>query len=195
MGDDGPNPEYIAAGVPLCPSDEPEGYSYPVPENPLLLPQKKRKSKTLFQDSTEVPVTKSGISITDIGRVISFHVPKLNNHIAKTKKKAKSDALLDATILLSAPKKDTSSMSAASMGQHDSASSLNNKVETGHKKNKHNKKKNKKKKQPTTIKPAKENKNHKIQIQPSKPRTGKNVSPPRKGKKAISVEAWLRRGK
>merc|ERR1712083_790563 len=187
MGDDGPNPEYIAAGVPLCPSDEPEGYSYPVPENPLLLPQKKRKSKTLFQDSTEV------------------HVTKLNNHIAKTKKKAKSDALLDATILLSASKKDTSSMSAASMGQHDSASSLNNKVETGHKKmknsnkkhqkNKHNKKKNKKKKQPTTIKPAKENKNHKIQIQPSKPRTGKNVSPPRKGKKAISVEAWLRRGK
>jgi len=91
------------------------------------------------------------------------------------------------------------------MGQHDSASSLNNKVETGHKKmknsnkkhkkNKHNKKKNKKKKQPTTIKPAKENKNLKIQIQPSKPRTGKNVSPPRKGKKAISVEAWLRRGK
>jgi len=205
--EDGSNPKYIAAGVPLCSSDEPEGYSYPVPENPLLLPQRKRKSKTLFQGSTEVPVTKSGISITDIGRVISFHVPKLNNHIAKTKKKVKSDALLDATILLSTPKKDMSSMSAASMGQHDSASPLSNKVKNGHKKmknsnkkhkkNKHNKNKNKNKnkKQSTTIKPTKESKKHNIQIQPSKPRTGKNVSAPRKGKKAISVEAWLRRGK
>ena len=46
--DSGANPGFIASGVPLC---EDEGYSYPVPENPLVLPQKKRKSKQLTKKS------------------------------------------------------------------------------------------------------------------------------------------------
>merc|ERR1712106_1104244 len=36
----GKNPEYLDAGVPLCPSEEVDGYEYPVPENPLTLPPK-----------------------------------------------------------------------------------------------------------------------------------------------------------
>jgi len=198
--EDGSNPKFLASGVPLCPSEKPEGYSYQVPENPLLLPQRQRKSKTLFTDPSEVPVTQSGISITDIGRVISFHVPKLSTHLDKRKKKLKSDSVLDVTTLLSAQKKDTSSKSGASRRQQGSVSEHNSKVKKGNKKTKTGNKKNRKnkhnktKKQPTTIKPLKEKKN-KIQIQPSKLRTGKNLSIPRKGKKAISVEAWLRRGK
>ena len=34
----GRNPQFLSEGVPLCP--EPEGYEYPVPENPLTLPTK-----------------------------------------------------------------------------------------------------------------------------------------------------------
>merc|ERR1719245_2579955 len=34
----GKNPEYLDAGVPLCPTEELPGYEYPVPEIPLTLP-------------------------------------------------------------------------------------------------------------------------------------------------------------
>ena len=42
--DSGPNPGFIASGIPLC---QDEGYFYPVPENPLTLPQNiKSKQQT-----------------------------------------------------------------------------------------------------------------------------------------------------
>jgi hypothetical protein len=54
----GQNPEYIEAGVPICPSDEPTtGYEYPVPENPLTLPSKPTTSTT--STTTPTPATTS----------------------------------------------------------------------------------------------------------------------------------------
>merc|ERR1711874_229505 len=38
--DKGRNPEFLAAGVPLCETEQEDGYEYPVPENPLTLPTK-----------------------------------------------------------------------------------------------------------------------------------------------------------
>merc|ERR1712106_724288 len=204
--DSGSNPKFVAAGVPICPSDGPEGYSYPVPENPLQLPQKRRKSKTLFRDSAndkiigEAPVTQSGISITDIGRVVSFHMPKLRDQMTKKKKKVNINVVLDGTLLPPAPNKNNNSMPVASMGLHDSVSARDNKVKKGHKKTgnkkskKHKHNKAKKQTTTTTTKPTEEVKEAKTQIQPSQPRSGKNLKTPRKGKKAISVAAWLRRG-
>ena len=72
--DNGPNPGFIKQGVPICPKEE--GYSYPVPENPLQLPQKKRKSKVLPQNL----LPEMGISRADKGRVFSFHMPSSGIH-------------------------------------------------------------------------------------------------------------------
>jgi len=67
----GPNPSFISQGVPICPEEE-KGYNYPVPSNPLELPQKKaRKSKTLPDNMKPV----MGISITNNAGVFSFHMP------------------------------------------------------------------------------------------------------------------------
>ena len=67
--DKAPNPSFIERGVPLCPEEE--GYSYPVPENPLVLPQKTRKSKVLKADLG----AEMGVSVARGGKVFSFHLP------------------------------------------------------------------------------------------------------------------------
>ena len=67
--DKAPNPSYIEQGVELCPEEQ--GYSYPVPDNPLVLPQKIRKSKFLLEDLG----VEMGVSVARGGRVFSFHLP------------------------------------------------------------------------------------------------------------------------
>ena len=75
----GPNPGFLEQGVPLCPEEEEEGYSYPVPENPLELPQRSRKSKGLSQKMDPV----MGISISREGRVFSVHLPSGKLYVQK----------------------------------------------------------------------------------------------------------------
>ena len=54
----GRNPEFLEAGVPLCPSDEPvTGYEYPVPENPLTLPTTPATTSTTTTTPTSITTT------------------------------------------------------------------------------------------------------------------------------------------
>jgi len=108
------DPVGAGAGVPLCPQ---EGYSYPVPSNPLQLPERSRTAKLVLEDDSERlliglahsdddtydpeyydhnsqdyidsidddfsesekerrnSVTESGVSLTGVGKVFSFHIP------------------------------------------------------------------------------------------------------------------------
>ena len=136
--------------------------------------------------------------------MISFHVPELRHKMTKTKQRV-SNAILVGTLL--PPNLDQSAVSVPSMGLHDSVSEHVGKAKQGNKKDRSGNKKKKnstkkkqkhnnaKKETKNAIKPANESEGVKIQIQPSRPRGGKNISTPRKGKKAISVRAWLRRGR
>jgi len=199
----GSNPRFISAGVPICPSEETEGYSYNVPDNPLQLPQRNRKSKALSEElSANVPVTESGLTITGVGRVFSFHLPKLGDQTGRTMSKVGAD------VILLPPSSDKNIQSQPSMGSQDSVMGRDDKVKKSHKKNDrgnkkkkknkglrkaHNKSKSKVDKKP--VKDINEKQSSKIQIQPSRPREGKNAGSRRKGKQAISVRAWLARGR
>merc|ERR1719343_1542231 len=211
------NPEYIAAGTPLCPSEELPGYSYPVPENPLKLPQKVRKSKKLFDDDDmknhESAVTESGISISSQGRVVSFRIPeslkldtaghKSSEQLNTDEKNAKSkNQHGDSSKKVKKPKNRRKNLAKANLHQKKKKEEINVK-ETNRFTKKSSKNMNKHKGgdkpskivNPSTKNVASNDDQTKMQVEPSKPREQKSLNSSKKGKKVISVAAWLRRGR
>merc|ERR1712106_394042 len=207
----GANPGFIAAGVPLCPSD---GYSYPAPSNPLQLPERSRKAKLVLEEDPDFlliglthneddsydpeyydhnsedyidsmdgdfseneiemsnSVTESGVSLTGIGKVFSFHVPSSFNvppNKPKSKNMHTSNAIFDGSRL-------QSTLKAGSRGDKSE-------VRGGGLS-----------RMPKMVKDHNEDKvAPKLQTTVNK-RMGKSLGSKSKKRNSLSVQAWLRRG-
>jgi len=204
----GPNPGFISAGVPLCPS---EGYSYPVPSNPLQLPERSRKPKLVLEDDPDLlliglahheddtydpeyydhnsadyldtvdtvdteteeeifrSAPESGVSLTGVGKVFSFHVPSsfmLPPDKQKSRKMSSQNAIFDGS-------RSSSTLKQGSKGDKSKgrASMLSRMPKLANEHKDSNKSQNMQK-----------TKNNRV---------GKSLGS--KNKK-ISVQAWLRRG-
>merc|ERR1712106_723762 len=207
----GANPGFIAAGVPLCPAD---GYSYPAPSNPLQLPERSRKAKLVLEEDPDIlliglthneddsydpeyydhnsedyidsmegdfseneierssTVTESGVSLTGIGKVFSFHVPSSFN-VLPNKPKSKnihtSNAIFDGSRLQSTLKAGSRGDKSAVRGSGLS-------------------------RMPKMVKDHNEDKMApKLQTTVNK-RLGKSLGSKSKKRNSLSVQAWLRRG-
>ena len=73
----GRNPEFLEAGVPLCPSDEPvTGYEYPVPENPLTFPTTPATTTTPASTTTATATRLVTVLPTSTEKGYGYPVPK-----------------------------------------------------------------------------------------------------------------------
>jgi len=206
----GPNPGFISAGVPLCPS---EGYSYPVPSNPLQLPERNRKPKLVLEDDPDLlliglahheddtydpdyydhnsadyidavdtesekeiinSVPESGVSLTGVGKVFSFHVP---SSFMLPPDKQKSRNLSSQNAIFDGSRSSSSTFGRGNTGDkskgHAGVLSRMPKLADGHKDSK---------------------KSHNMHKNKNNNRVGKSLGSKNKKNKKISVQAWLRRG-